>query len=103
MARNDNLKPVGATGLRTTWGGVGDDFLNEWRGSQKVKRVQEMLYNSPIIAAVQMSIEMPILDIDWNFTSQAGKNDKRLNFFNDSLDSMLHSFSDHILESLLSP
>lgn len=103
MARNDNLKPVGATGLRTTWGGVGDDFLNEWRGSQKVKRVQEMLYNSPIIAAVQMSIEMPILDIDWTFTSDEGEKDKRLTLLNEATESMSHSLNDHILEALLHP
>lgn len=101
MARNDVTKPVGATGLRSTWGGVDDDFMYEWRGQQKVKRIQEMIANSPIISAIQMAIEMPILDIDWTFTSDKKRDSRRLSILNDSLDSLYGSLSDHILESLL--
>jgi len=94
---------VGKSGLNITWGGVDDDFLIQWRGPQKVKRIAEMLDNSPIIGALRLAIELPILDVDWKPTSEAGENDPRLQIINDSIANLQQSFSTHLSEALLSP
>lgn len=93
---------VGDTGLNTTgWGEIGDEFLREWQGAgEKAKRVREMLYNSPVIAALRLAVEMPIRDIDWYFVSDEGEDDPRLALLNDALEAMTHSWDDHITDAL---
>jgi len=92
----------GATGLNTTgWGEVGDEFLQEWRGAgEKAKRVREMLYNSPVIAALRLAVEMPVRGIDWYFASDEGEDDPRLALLNDAWSSLTHSWNDHISDAL---
>ena len=98
-------KDVGATGINLDgWGEVGSEFLNEWRGTQnKVKRVKEMLLNSPTVAAMRMAIEMPIRDIDWQFVSDEGEEDPRVQLLDDALENMSYSWNDHIIDALLFP
>ena len=93
---------IGDVGLNTTgWGEIGDEFLNEWRGAgEKARRVREMLYNSPVIAALRLAVEMPIRDIDWYFASDDGEDDPRLALLNDALAAMTHSWNDHISDAL---
>lgn len=104
--RRTMLTDVGDTGL-SLWGGmVYDDFLTEWRGKNKVKRVDEMLRNSPIVAALRLSMELPIRDIQWQFTGPPEvdpDNDPVLALLNDSLDNMRHSWNDHVIDALLFP
>ena len=66
---------IGNTGLQETWGQIQDDFLTEWRGKDKVKNVDEMLRNSPVIGALRMAVEMPIRDVSWQFVSDEGEDD----------------------------
>ena len=71
VRRTNLYRDIGDTGLNTTgWGEIGDEFLREWQGAgEKARRVREMLYNSPVIGALRMAVEMPIRDIDWHFVS----------------------------------
>lgn len=93
---------IGDTGLNSTgWGETGDEFLREWQGAgEKARRVREMLYNSPIVGALRMAIEMPIRAIEWQFVSDEGEDDPRLALLNDALAAMSHSWEDHITDAL---
>lgn len=101
--KTNATQPVGATGLKTTWGGINDDFLLEWRGSNKIKRVKEMLLNSPVVAGLRLAIEMPIRDVDWMLVSKKGENDPRIDLYDESLANLSHSWNDHIIDALLFP
>ena len=93
VRRTNLYRDIGDTGLNTTgWGEIGDEFLREWQGAgEKARRVREMLYNSPVIGALRMAVEMPIRDIDWHFVSDDGDEDPRLMLLNDALDlSLIH-------------
>lgn len=96
-------RDIGATGLDgASWGYINEDFLTEWRGQEKVKGVTEMLYNSPVVAALRLAIEMPVRDIDWTFVSDDGPDDERVQLAEDALDNMSYSWQDHIVDALLS-
>ena len=99
--RKSMTHDIGHTGLNESWGQIQDDFLTEWRGREKVKRVDEMLKNSPVIGALRMAIEMPIRDISWWFTSEDGEEDPRIELLDDALANMTHSWNDHIVDALL--
>lgn len=94
---------LGHTGLYESYGVINDDFLREWKGGEKVKRVDEMMRNSPIIGALRLAIEMPIRNIEWTFESDDGEDDPRLELMEASIDNMTHSWHDHLLEALLMP
>lgn len=98
-------RDLGHTGISLSgWGEIGGEFLTEWRGTQnKAKRVKEMLMNSPTVAALRLAIEMPIRDIDWEFISDLGEDDPRLELLNDALDNMSYSWNDHVIDALLFP
>lgn len=101
--RRQNLyRDLGDVGLNSTgWGEIGDEFLREWQGAtEKARRVREMLYNSPVVGALRMAVEMPIRDIDWHFVSDEGEGDPRLVLLNDALAVMSHSWEDHITDAL---
>lgn len=93
---------IGDAGLNTTgWGEIGDEFLREWQGAgEKAKRVREMLYNSPVIGALRLAIEMPVRAVEWQFVSDEGENDPRLALLNDARAALNHSWEDHITDAL---
>lgn len=101
MAQN-MYRDIGDTGLNTTgWGEIGDEFLREWQGAgEKAKRVREMLYNSAVIGALRLAVEMPIRDINWQFVSDLGENDPRLELLEAAKDAMSHSWNDHVSDAL---
>jgi len=104
MGRRRGLtREIGHTGLQTKWGAIQDDFLREWRGQEKVERVDEMLKNSPAIGALRMAIELTIRDVQWMWTSESGENDPRLQLIEDALENMSHSWLDHVIDALLMP
>ena len=102
MKRAGLYQDIGDTGLNTTgWGEIGDEFLREWQGAgEKAKRVREMLYNSPVISALRLAIEMPLRDIDWQFVSDDGEDDPRVALLNEAQAAMSHSWDDHITDAL---
>ena len=100
-SRQALTKNIGATGLEVSWGYVHDDFLREWRGREKVKRVNEMLRNSPVVGALRVSMEMILREADWYYTSESGNDDPRLELLNEAMDKLKYPFRDHISDALL--
>jgi hypothetical protein len=100
--RQSITREIGSTGL-DEWGGyVNEDFLAEWATlTKRVEAVEEMLHNSPVIGGLRLSVEMPIRDIEWQFVSDEGEDDPRLDLLNDAWANMSHSWNDHVIESLL--
>lgn len=96
-------KDIGHSGLETRFGRPNDDFLLEWRGREKVKRIDEMVKNSPVIGALRLAIEMPIRNIDWQFTSEEGPDDPRLELLTAARKNLSHSWNDHVTAALLFP
>lgn len=98
----DIYKDIGDIGLNTSgWGESGDEFLDEWRGAtNKAKRVREMLYNSATVGALRLAVEMPLRDIEWQFVSEDGEDDPRLELLNESFASLSHSWNDHVIDAL---
>jgi len=60
-----------------------------------------MLRNSPVIGALRMAIEMPIREVEWQFISEEGEEDPRIELLNEALANMTHSWNDHIVDALL--
>ena len=80
------------------------DFLKEWQGRRRLSNITEMLYNSPTIGGLRLSLEMPIRSIQWSFVGPEGideENDPGLALLNDSLDNMTGSWNDHIVDAIL--
>ena len=93
-------KEIGSTGLLQYSGFVNQDFLQEWRGKKAYKNADEMRLNSPVIAALLNAIEQSVRSVKWQWTSDAGEEDERLQLIQDSLDGMSFSWNDHIIEAL---
>lgn len=93
-------KELGSTGLTQFAGFIHQDFMREWRGAQAYKNANEMRLNSPVIAALLNAIEQSVRSVEWNWTSEAGEEDPRLDIINESIDGMSHSWNDHIIEAL---
>src|SRR3990167_1564250 len=93
-------KEIGSTGLLKYSGFVNQDFLQEWQGKKAYKNANEMRLNSPVIAALLNAIEQSVRSVKWQWTSDAGEEDERLQLIQDSLDGMSFSWNDHIIEAL---
>lgn len=91
---------IGSTGLDVYGGEVNADFLRELRGKEAYKRYNEMRLNSPIIGGLLSAIEQAIRGAEWNYASQQGENDPRLELLNRARDEMSISWGDHISEVL---
>lgn len=104
--RRNLTSKLGATGLDFSWGMVNDDLLREWRGTEKAKRVKEMILNSPVIGALRVAIELIIRDVDWQLNSTEGQDDPRIELFEQMLKQLEangYSWNDHISDALLYP
>ncbi len=97
-------KDIGASGQRERFGIVMDDFLDDWKTTQKkVKTVDRMVKNSPLIGgALRLAIEMSIRKVDWFFTSELGQDDPDLELVNEAFNNLTHSWADFISDAVLS-
>jgi len=93
-------KETGFTGLIQHNGIIQQDFLRELQGKKGYKKFDEMRLNSPVAAGLLNAITLAIRTIDWDFISDEGEDDPRLDFIKDSLDGMSYSFNDHISETM---
>jgi hypothetical protein len=93
-------KEIGYTGLAAWSGQIQEDFLTEWRGAKMIKKVNEMRYNNAVVAALLTSIEQSVRTVSWQFTSDDGEDDERIVFLEEVLNSMQHSWPDHVSEAL---
>jgi len=100
MARVNNTNEIGYTGLAEWSGQIQEDFLRELRGKDGYARYNEMRLNSPIVAALILAIEQAIRGIDWQYVSDAGEEDPRIEFLDAALDGMTTNWKDHIIEAL---
>lgn len=112
--RRQAQREVGVSGLHESYGRIEEDFLKEWNGQEKVKRVEMMLANSPEVGAVRLAYEMSIRNAEWYFTNgdetisadnpdPDSVTDPRLKLIGDSLKNMTHSWNDHISDMVLTP
>lgn len=95
-----NYTEQGQTGLAEFSGQIMEDFLREMRGQEAYKRYNEMRYNSPVVSAMLLAIEQAIRGVSWEFRSEMGADDARLELLNDARDGMSLSWNDHITECL---
>lgn len=97
-------KDIGAGGAREKFGIVHDDFLDDWKTTQKkVKTVDRMVKNSPLIGgALRLAVEMSIRKVDWFFTSDLGPDDPDLELVQEAFDNLTHSWADFISDAVLS-
>jgi hypothetical protein len=100
MANRSNYQELGSTGLSQFSGQINEDFLREMRGKEGYKRFQEMRKNSPIIKALLLANELSIRKISWEFASDDGEEDPRVELLNAARDNMSTSWNDFITEVL---
>ena len=100
MARKNNMKEIGYTGLDQWSGVIQEDFLRELRGKEGFKRYQEMRLNSPVVGAMLLAIEQAVRGITWQYVSDDGEDDERIAFLQASLDGMSTNWADHVIEAL---
>lgn len=103
LQRNESLPPqneIGTTGLAQFSGLIFQEPLIELRGKEAYKRYDEMRRNSPIIAGLILSIENPIRSTSWNWASDDGDTDPRLDLLERAEMNMEHSLIDHISEAM---
>ena len=93
------LGEIGVTGLAEFSGQIQADFLRELRGKEGYKRYREMQLNSPVIGGMLLAIEQAIRGISWEFTGE-NEEDPRIEFLDDAINGMSHSWNDHIIEAL---
>lgn len=91
---------IGRTGLKAFSGIVQDEFLTELRGVSGFKKFDEMRRNSPVIAALLLAIEQSVRGVSWNFESDTGDSDPRVEFLQEAQDGLSHTWNDHIVEAL---
>lgn len=98
MATN---KEQGTPGLLIFSGVVQEEFLKELRGREGYKRYDEMRRNSPIVGAMLYYHEMSIRKVSWNFSNKSSSEpDERVDFLNESRESMTQSWNEFISECL---
>lgn len=91
---------IGTTGLAQFSGLIFEEPLVELRSKEAYKRYDEMRRNSPIIAGLLLSIENPIRSTAWDFTSELGQDDPRLELIDKAIANMSHSWNSFISEVL---
>ena len=96
----DYKSELGSTGLQSWGGQIKEDFLRELRGKEAYKRYNEMRLNSPVVGAMLFAIEQSIRTISWQYTSDEGADDPRIEFLENALRGMSFSWNDHISEVL---
>lgn len=97
---NDPYTELGYTGLDEFSGQIQADFLREWRGKEAYKRANEMRLNSPVVGSLLFAVEQSIRACSWQFTSDKGENDPRLEICNLSWKRMKGGANNHIIEAL---
>lgn len=94
------MSEIGTSGLKTQFGTIQDEFMRELRGKDGYKRYDEMRRNSPVVGALLSAIEQSIRSADWQFVSDLGEDDPRLEFLDYAMGCMSHTWNDHVSEAL---
>lgn len=97
MAKN---KEVGYTGLNEWMGVIREDFNRKLSGKEGYKRYNEMRMNSPVVGSMLLAYELAVRGVQWQYVSDEGPDDPRIEFATEALDGMSTNWSDHIIEAL---
>lgn len=100
MANKANYGEIGNTGLASFSGILSDEFLRELRGREGYKRFDEMRRNSPVIGALLLANELSIRKVSWEFASDDGEEDPRVELLEQARGSMEQSWNDFVVEVL---
>jgi hypothetical protein len=100
MPRIDPFSETGSTGLIVNRGQISSDFLPELRGRQAYKRYNEMRLNSAIVGGMLAAIEQTIRSASWEFISDQGEEDPRIELLEASMDNLSMTWNDHLSEIL---
>lgn len=96
------LISLGSSGLKEYGGVIDEEFLRNLRGRNAIKTYNEMISNSPAIAAALHAIKMLIGQVDWRI-EPADESDAAKAEAEDTesaLEDMSHTFDDLISEAL---
>lgn len=85
--------------LRRYGGSIAEEYLRELQGYQGVQMYKEM-GNHPIVAAVLQAIKMTIRRIQWHAVAPSSGREEEVDFLNQCMGDMEHTFSDFIDEAL---
>ena len=93
---------VGSTGLNRWDGHIDEDWIREFKGTQKNKTIREMSSNDPIVGAVLFAIDMLIRQVDWRIdsVSEDPVDQERKEFAESLMDDMSTSWTSTMSEVL---
>ena len=89
-----DLRELGVTGLKHSWGLVSEEFLVQLQGDRANKVYREMGDNDPIAGAVLYAFENMVRQVTWTVTGS------KRGFVEDCIGGMSHSWEDFIAEAL---
>lgn len=94
------MAELGYTGLAAFNGQIQEDFLRELRGKEAYKRYNEMRRNSPVVGALLLANEQAIRKVSWEFASDDGEEDPRIELLEAARENMSVGWADFITEVL---
>ena len=99
---NTRFGEVGSTGLNRWDGRIDEDWIREFKGTQKNKTIREMSSNDPMVGAVLFVIDMLIRQVKWRVdaVSEDTADIERKEFAESLMHDMSTSWSSTISEIL---
>ena len=92
------MAEIGKIGLDVQGGQVDDEFQPQLRGHSGQKVYREMSDNDPIIGGIFFAIDMLLRNVTWRVEAQEGTDDADVEFLEQCIDDMSHSWTDFISE-----
>jgi hypothetical protein len=89
---------LGQSGLRRWSGYVNEEFLQHLQGTRGVQVYREMRDNDPIIGAILQAIDTLVRQVEWRVESPGKEDDGRVEFLQQCIDDMSHTWEDFISE-----
>jgi hypothetical protein len=93
---------LGTTGLKQSGGFIHEEFLTRLRGKNAIRTYNEMVHNSPVLAAAIGIIELLVRQVEWH-VEPADESDEAKAQAEDTeaaLEDMEHTFEDFLSEVL---
>lgn len=97
-----NSRPLGATGLKRSYGYVYEEFLKDLQGPNAARIFKEMRENDPVIGAAFFAIEMFMRVVPWTVDppEETPEGVEKAKFLQECKDDMSHTWADFISEIL---
>lgn len=99
---NVRFGEVGSTGLNRWDGTIDEDWVKEFKGTQKNKTIKEMRNNDPVVGAILFAVDMLIRQVTWRVdaASDDSVDQERKDFAESLMDDMSSSWNSTISEIL---